>query len=73
MSIIYKTDPDAPQKLRQRLADLERELQYLQAQDRLAKEYGYPKNPPNIMDSLRSRIRQTKQRLAQIEQRQEER
>lgn len=66
MSIIYTNDPDAPAKLRRRLEALEDELMAIQVQDRKAKELGLPKNPPGIADSLRARIRQTKQRIEQI-------
>ena len=66
MSIIYTTDPAAPEKLRRRLEALEQELRSIQEQDRNAKALGLPKNPPRIADSLRSRIRQTKLRINEI-------
>lgn len=64
--IIYSTDPEAPDKLRKRIEDLQKELRDIQEQDRRAKELGHPKNPPRIADSLRSRIRQTRERLDRI-------
>ena len=66
MSMIYQTDPNAREKLLERLTALQDELRGMQEQDRRAREIGHPKNPPGMVDSLRSRIRQTRKRLAQL-------
>ena len=66
MSMIYQTDPNAREKLLERLAELQDELRGMQEQNRRAKELGHPRNPPGMVDSLRSRIRQTRKRLVQL-------
>lgn len=67
MSMIYKNDPEAVQKLRVRLLKLEYERLEMQMQNREAKAKGLPKNPPHLMDCLHTKIRQTKKRLQELE------
>lgn len=67
MSMIYQNDPQAIEKLRVRLLKLEYEKLELQMQNRRAKAQGLPKNPSHLLDCLHSKIRQTKQRISQLE------
>lgn len=64
---ISSDDPDAPEKLRERLAKLERERAAFKAHNRAARKAGGEALPAYVLTNLGANIRRIKARIADLE------